>query len=188
MMSVADLPAKTKLVTGEELLDMGDIGRCELIDGRIVYMSPVGGEHSFVEFNIGAELRTFARQQKIGWVLGGEVGIFIRRNPDRIRGADVAFVSKKQLAHPPRGFLEVAPELVIEIISPNDRWEDVRAKIGDYFSIGVERVWIVEPAKRTVLVYRSNTQFQEFAESDTLNGEGILEGFSLAVAEIFAVE
>ena len=83
-MQTVKSPSEAKLVTAEELLAMGDLGRCELIDGRIVFMSPVGSEHGFVEFNLGAELRAFVRQQKLGWVLGGETGIFIRRNPDRI--------------------------------------------------------------------------------------------------------
>lgn len=186
MVDVMQSPPKTKLITGEELLAMGDIGRCELIDGRIVFMSPAGGEHGFVEFNLGAELRAFVRQQQLGWVLGGETGIYIRRNPDRVRGADVVFISKEKLPNLPGGFLEVAPELVVEIISPNDRWQDMREKLADYFSIGVEQVWVVEPASRKVLLYRSLTDIQEFAEHETLVGEGILAGFKLNVIELFA--
>jgi Uma2 family endonuclease len=178
--------SETKLITGEELLELGDIGRSELIDGKVVTMSPADSEHGFIGFNLGAELRTFVRQKKLGWVIGGETGIYIRRNPDRIRGADIVFVSKEKLPNLPIGFLDVAPELVIGIISPSDRWQDVRDKLADYFSIGIGQVWVVEPANRTVLVYRSLTDIQEFGEEDTLSGEGMLEGFKLVVAELFA--
>jgi Uma2 family endonuclease len=135
---------------------------------------------------LGGELRAFVRQRKLGRVNSGEVGIYIRRNPDRIRAADIAFISKERSPHKPRkGFLDVAPELVVEVISPTDRWEDVRQKLEDYFSIGVQRVWVVEPENRAVLVYRSATEMQRLGEGDTLAGEGALEGFTLPVASLF---
>ena len=185
-MTVMTAPPKTSLITGDELLTMGDIGPCELIDGRIVSMSPTGDEHAVIESNLVHELKLFVRQHKRGLVRSGEVGIYIRRWPDRIRAADVAFVSTDRLAKPVKGFLEVAPELAVEIMSPTDRWVDIRGKLDDYFSIGVERVWIVEPERRTVLVYRSTTDFNELDEEDILRGEGILHGFELPVSELFA--
>jgi Uma2 family endonuclease len=113
-------------ITGEELLALGDIGPCELIDGRIVPMSPTGGEHGSLEAILGGELTMFVRQRRLGWVMVGEVGIYTRRQPDRVRGADVAFVSRQRLPkRPGKKFLEVAPELVVEILSPDDRWQDV---------------------------------------------------------------
>jgi len=186
-MSTIIASPETKLITGEELLAMGDIGPSELIDGRIVMMSPTGGEHGFIElFTLGSELAVFVRRRKLGWVLGGEVGIYIRRNPDRIRAADIAFFSKERLPHKPRkGFMEVAPELAVEVISPDDRWEDVRQKLEDYFSIGVQWVWVVEPENHAVLVYRSVTEMQRLSDSDSLTGEGALEGFTLRVASLF---
>ncbi|MCB0212067.1 MAG: Uma2 family endonuclease [Anaerolineae bacterium] len=177
--------ANTDLITGEDLLRMGNTERCELIDGRIVSMSPVGDSQAFVEFNLGAELRTFVRQHNIGRVLGGEVGIYIRRNPDRIRAADVLVVSKERLPQLTGHFLEITPELVVEVISPGDRWQDVREKIADYFSIGVEQVWIVEPELRKILIYRSTTDIEEFQDSDELVGDGILAGFTIKISELF---
>jgi len=76
-------------------------------------------------------------------------------------------------------------EACAEIISPTDRWVDMLSKIADYFSIGVERVWIVEPKTSTVLVYRSETEMTKLTRADTLRGEGVLEGFALPLSELF---
>jgi Uma2 family endonuclease len=176
------------LITGEELQAMGDIGPCELIDGRIVPMSPTGGRHGIIESRLDSALSVFVRQQNLGWVLTGEVGIYIRRNPDRVRGADIVFLSRERWPEgPPEGFLEGAPDLVVEITSPNDRWQEVRQKIAEYFSIGVRWVWIVEPENRAVLAFRSSTDFQQLGAEEMLVGEGTLEGFTLPVANLFAV-
>lgn len=175
-----------KRINGEDLLEMGDIGPCELIDGRIVSMSPTGGEHAHIESQLDFELKLFVRGKKIGWVLVGEVGIYTRHSPDRVRAADVAFISRERLpAGLVRGFLDVAPELVVEIMSPTDRWQDVRQKIEEYFSAGVIWVWVVEPENRTVLVYDSPTEARKFIEGESLLGEGVLEGFALDVAGLF---
>ena len=181
-------PVAAPLITGEELLAMGDIGRCELVDGRIVPRSPTGGEHGSLESDLGFVLRHFVQEHNLGWVMTGEVGIYTRRHPDRVRGADVVFLSKERWPNrPPKGFLEVAPDLVVEIMSPNDRWQDVRQKLAEYFAIGVRWVWIVEPENHTVLVFRTITDMQQYGMNDMLVGEGILEGFTLTVANLFAL-
>ncbi|MFQ5676691.1 MAG: Uma2 family endonuclease, partial [bacterium] len=109
----------SKIITGEELLEMGDIGPCELIEGRIVPMSPAGAKHGRIEVKLVRLLEDFVEARNLGWVMGGEVGIFTKRQPDSVRGADVLFISKKRLTKiPERGFLEVAPELVVEVRSP----------------------------------------------------------------------
>jgi Uma2 family endonuclease len=178
----------TTLITGEELLAMGDIGPCELIDGRIVPLSPTGGRHGIIESRLASTLSFFVQQHNLGWVLTGEVGIYIRHNPDRVRGADIVLLSRERWPEgPSEGFLEGTPDLIVEIISPNDRWQEVRQKIAKYFSIGVRWVWIVEPENRAVLVFRASRDFQPFGAEDTLVGEGMLEGFTLPVASLFTV-
>ncbi|HYN87752.1 MAG TPA: Uma2 family endonuclease [Ardenticatenaceae bacterium] len=184
----ATAATETKLITGEELLAMGDIGPCELIDGEIVRMSPTGGRHAVVELRFGRRLASFVEDRGIGWVATGEVGIYTRRNPDRVRGADIACWSKEQLPDGlPEGFLEVAPFLIVEIMSPSDRWLDVREKLQEYFAIGVEQLWIVERENRTVLIYHSPTEMRQLGGEDILVGDGLLEGFSLPLASMFAV-
>jgi Uma2 family endonuclease len=129
-MSATGISVKDQLITGEELLEMGGVGPCELIDGKIVPMSPTGFEHGRIEAALSRELSGFVHKHNLGWVATGEVGIYTRRNPDRVRGADIAFVSKERLpAGRPSGFLEVAPDLIIEILSPDDCWLDMWQKL-----------------------------------------------------------
>ncbi len=166
---------------------MGDIGPCELLDGEIVRLSPEGEVHGYLESRLTFFLYRFNQDAQTGWILGGEVGIYIRHNPDRIRGADLAFWSKERLPDGPlTGFSEVAPDLVVEILSPTDRWVDMRQKIDDYFSIGVGTLWIVDPEEETVFVYRSSSQRTALRSGNTLTGTGPLTGFTLPVSELFA--
>jgi Uma2 family endonuclease len=150
--------------------------------------TPTGARHGRLEITLGSRLLGFVEQHGIGWVLGGEVGVYTRRSPDTVRGADIAFITKERAPNgPPTGFLDVAPELIVEIISPADRWQDMREKINEYFAVGVQQIWVVEPENRSILVYRSATEVRTLLENDVLAGEGPLEGFSLPVAAIFAM-
>jgi Uma2 family endonuclease len=179
---------ETALITGEELAEMGNLGRCELIEGRIVSMAPTGDEHGGVEINIGAVLKEFVRTHNLGKVRGGEVGIYIRRNPDTVRGADVLFISHERYAQKKSSsFLDVAPELVVEILSPHDPWSEVTQKLREYFAIGVQLIWAVDPQARMVYAYRSMTDVREFTEHDELPGDDILPGFSAKIAQLFEI-
>ncbi len=149
-------------------------------------MSPTGAQHGLVEVNVVNALQRFVRPKQLGWVLSGEVGVYTRRNPDTVRAADVLFVSRARLPElPTRGFLEVAPELVVEIVSPSESQKELQQKIREYRAIGVNWVWVVEPETRRVWVYRQEGAPQELSESDTLVGEGILTGLELQVAQLF---
>lgn len=186
-MEMGGVLTETKLITGDELWAMGDIGPCELLDGRIMPMSPTGGRHGQLEARLGRYLADFVESNGLGSVVVGEAGIYIRRNPDRVRGVDVAFFSIERLPDGlPDGFIEAAPDLVVEIMSPHDSWQEVRQKVGEYFSIGTGQVWVVEPQNRAVVVFRSGTELQTLNEGETLAGEGALAGFALALSDLFA--
>lgn len=177
---------KPPLLTGEDLLEMGDIGPAELIEGELIRISPTQAEHGMLEALLTATLYTFVARRQLGWVVSGEVGFYTRRSPDTVRAVDVAFISHTRQPNRPSAFLTAAPELVVEIVSPSDRWDSIRRKIAEYFAVGVERVWVVEPAARKVLVFRAVTEFSELSEGDVLRGEGVLRGFELPLAELFA--
>ncbi len=183
--TIAPLQAET-LLTGDDLLAMGDIGPSELIEGRLVRMSPTGGKHAIIEVNFAQHLKVFAVKHRLGKVMSGEVGIYVRRNPDTIRAADVAYISNERYARWRKtGYLDVAPDLIVEILSPDDRWTDVTQKLREYFGTGVRLVWVADPEARMVYAYRSSTDVREFKETDTLTGDDVLPGFNLIVADLF---
>ncbi len=181
-----ELPQLSGVMTGENLFDMGDIGHSELVRGKLAFMSPTGYIHGIVEVDIASVLRDFVRRHKLGKVLGGEVGIYTQRNPDTVRGADVAFISYQRLSKVKSpNYLDIAPELVVEILSPNNRWGEISEKIDEYFAIGVQIVWIADPKHRQIFAYSSPTILQRFKTEDRIGGGTVLPGFSASVAELF---
>lgn len=172
-------------MSGEDLPSMG-VGRCELVEGRIVPMSPTNFAHGDVEGNFYDALRRHAQTRKLGKVLVGEVGVYTRRDPDTVRGADVLFISNERFARvsKDKAFLDVAPELVVEVLSPEDRAGEVARKLGEYFDAGVLLVWLADPQARTVTVYRSLTDVQQLRSGDSLEGGSVLPGFAVPVASL----
>jgi len=188
MSVVVQVPVKEKtLMTGEELFALGDIGPCELVEGVVVKMSPTGEPHGVIEGSFYSALNIFVRQKKLGRVSVGEVGIYVKRNPDTVRGADVAFISNARIAkRGASGFMDIAPDLVVEILSPDDRMSEMLKKLEEYFSIGVRLVWVVDPETESVYAYRSLTDVRHFKKNDSLPGDEALPGFAASVAELFA--
>ena len=180
------LPTATTIMTGEDLFELGDIGRTELVKGELIRMAPTGHLHGYIELRFGKALSIFVDEHKLGRVLSGEVGLYTQRDPDTVRGADVAFISNERLAQvQSHSFLDVAPELIVEILSPDDRWYAVNAKLTEYFDVGVQMVWVADPHQRQVRVYRSLTEVDILTVDDTLSGGDVLPGFSVPVAELF---
>jgi len=185
---IEDVATQEKLITGEDLLAMGSVADLyELVEGRIKPMSPTGFAHGQYEVNFAQHLQRFVEQQKTGKVVTGEVGIYIRRDPDTIRAADVAYISNERLAQrqKKKGYLDIAPDLIVEIMSPDDNWSDVTQKMREYFSIGVKLIWIADPEAKTIYAHRSVTDVREFKMGDTLTGDDVLTGFSVTVAALF---
>jgi len=137
---------------------------------------------------IGALLHVYVSQHKLGQVLAAETGFKIHVDPDTVRAPDVAFVAKERIppADVPRGYWELSPDLVVEVVSPNDSAADVQDKVEEWLNAGVHRVWVVYPDTQTIHVYRSLKEVNVLKAGDTLDGEGMLPGFSSAVEEIFA--
>lgn len=174
------------LITGEELAAMGDLGRCELVEGRIVKLSPTKMPHGRYELEIAYLLRRWIEAKDLGVVMVGEVGIYTHRDPDTVRGADVLFISHERLAQAtPGGFMDVAPELIVEVMSPSDRWSEVRKKIREYFAIGVAAVLIVEPEEQTVSLYRSPTDMREYTGEDIVPLDDVLPDFGFPLKNLW---
>jgi Uma2 family endonuclease len=137
---------------------MGNIGRTELVKGKIIHLMPTGHPHGFYEVNLATSLNIFVRAHQLGRVLGGEVGIYTHRQPDTVRGADVAFISHERLAQvQSKSFLDVYPELIVEVISSDDTWSEVHEKLEEYFAVDVQLIWAVDPRLQKIHIYRSLT-------------------------------
>ena len=149
-------------------------------------MTPTGDQHGSCEGNFYYALRSFVDSHKLGKVRVGEVGIYTRRNPDTVRAADVLFISNERYAQiKSPGYLDVAPDLVVEVLSPNDYWIEVTQKLREYFAIGVRLVWVADPQTHSVHAYRALTDVREFTANDDLPGDDVLPGFSVKVAQLF---
>lgn len=178
--------SEERLMTGEELFQRPDLNPCELVNGRVVPLSPAGDIHGKVELRLGSKLLDYADESGRGVAMSGEVGIWIRRDPDTVRGADLLFISHERYAQRgTSGFLDVPPELVVEVLSPRDRWSEVLEKLADYFEAGVDRVWVVNPKRRLISSYRSLSEIGHFEAGETLADEELLPGFALPVSDLF---
>jgi Uma2 family endonuclease len=176
-----------QITTAEQLLQAHGLGRCELLRGELVVMSFGGAEHGCIATKIAARLGLFLKQNGLGWVMGAGTGFQIGRNPDTVRAPDVAFISRDRCPPTlPEGFFQDAPDLAVEVLSPNDRASEVLAKVQDWLAAGCAMVWVIDPATRTVTVYRGADAIELFRLGDHLDGGDLLPGFRLALAEIFA--
>jgi Uma2 family endonuclease len=164
-------------------LPSGDV-RYELNDGRLVVMPPPGDIHGKRQ---GKIIRYLSDAEEMGLgEMRGEVGIVLRRNPDRVVGADAAFILTKSLpvVRGPEGYLETIPELVVEVRSKNDRSNKVRAKKEEYFAAGVLLVWVLEPTDSTVTAHNAAGESHLFRVGDALTTH-LLPGFSVPVEKLF---
>lgn len=178
----------TKLLTADELLQLDADGeRHELIDGVLITMPPTGDEHGGIVAAITEPLRRHVRTNRLGIVRAGETGFLLSVDPDTVRAPDVAFISRERVEAdgPVRGYRRGAPDLAVEVASPTDRYTEVEEKVALWLRHGARMVVVVNPRRRTVAVYRSPTQVRILTIGDILDGEGVIPGWSLPVADIF---
>ena len=176
-------------ITADQLLDMGDTPRCELVRGEVLPMAPAGAEHGDISMELGHLIKVHVKARKLGKVYAAETGFILARNPDTVRGADVAFVRKSRLpAGPVRGFFPGAPDLAVEVVSPGDRLSKVAAKVDEWLNAGAGSVWVVDPPNRTISVYRAGNEVRLYREADELRDEPTLPGFAVRVGAVFEDE
>jgi Uma2 family endonuclease len=168
------------LLTADELLHVRiPDKRVELVRGVLVVREPAGGRHGRVALSIAIELGSYVRAHQLGAVYAAETGFTLARDPDTVRAPDVAFVRRERLTTPePIGFHDLAPDLVVEVLSPSDRPGELLAKIADWLSAGTRLVWVVDPERRLARVYRQDGTERIVAGAETLDGEDVVPGFS----------
>jgi Uma2 family endonuclease len=136
---------------------------------------------------IGALLYVFVRQHDLGEVGGADWGARLFANPDTVRVPDVAFVRKERLRDGklPRRFQDGAPDLVVEVLSPSDRYRRTARKVAEYLRAGASLVWIIDPDERSAVVHRADGSMDEYGADGVLDGGDLLPGFTLNLAEIW---
>lgn len=180
--------AQHNLLTADDLAKQPDDGtRYELVKGVLQKMSPAGFEHGICAAEIGSKLNVYVKTHKLGYVCGAETGFKIAQNPDTVRAPDAAFVCQASVERQGivRGYWEGAPDLVVEVISPGDTYAEVAQKVEEWLTAGCRMVWVLNPRRETVEVYRPNTDFTILRGTDTLEGSDVVEGFQCQVQDIF---
>jgi Uma2 family endonuclease len=183
-MSDNDIPT---LIEPDELLRMPDGDRYELIDGR-PKEKPMGAESDEINCKMNMLLVAFVRQHRLGHVYGSQTGYrCFDGKPRLVRKPDTSFVAAGRLPEDktPKGDIEIAPDLVVEVVSPNDTYEEVAVRVADFKSAKVKLIWVISPETRTVLIRRLDGTCAEVGETGTLSGEDVLPGFTCTVAELF---
>ena len=177
-----------RLLTAEEFRRLPDDGvRRELVRGRVVRMNVPAPRHGYICGNIVGLVRPFVVERKVGRVISNDSGVLTRRDPDTVRGVDVAYYSFSRLPPGPlpEGYVEAAPELVFEVRSPTDRWDEVVAKAGEYLAAGVGVVCVLDPGTQTAHVYGADAPTRVVAPDDELTFPELLPGFRAPVRAFF---
>ncbi|HSA57160.1 MAG TPA: Uma2 family endonuclease [Gemmatimonadaceae bacterium] len=173
-------------LTADELLRLNiPDKRTELIEGRLVVREPAGFRHGDVAMSLGLALGNFVRAHDLGRVLAAETGFKLASNPDTVRAPDVAFVQKARVPDPPpRGYPALAPDLAVEVLSPDDRPGEVLARVGSWLRAGTRLVWVIDPDRRQARVYREDGSESIVREVEALEGEDVLPGFEYPLADV----
>ncbi|MGH2352497.1 MAG: Uma2 family endonuclease [Chloroflexota bacterium] len=180
--------AKTKtLMTAEEFFSLPETeGKQELVRGEVVEMSPVGGMHGRTAVRLSRRMDERAEQTGAGVVVV-ETGYVLERGPDTVRGPDVSFISATRLpgGSIPDTFIDMAPDIAVEIFSPGDRLTELRRKAREYLAAGAQRVWMLHPTRKTATVYSPDGSERVLRGDDILSGEDLLPGFEVHVGDLF---
>jgi len=136
--------------------------------------------------NLGAPLAQHVRARALGRVYG-ELGCKLEADPDTVRAPDVAFIRQERLAGPPQPrYWSGAPDLVVKVVSPNDRYSEVDDKVATWLAHGTSMVLVVNPRWRTVLVHQPGQPPRLLTEADVLDGQDVVPDWQLPVREIFS--
>jgi Uma2 family endonuclease len=181
--------AAVKLITAEEFAQMpepSDGTKQELVRGAIVTMLPAGFRHGICQNKVAFLLTAHVLAARSGRITV-ETGVVTERDPDTVRGPDVAFWSAEQLPldQTLEAYPDVAADLCVEILSPSNTQQEIREKVREYLQRGVRLVWIVDPEERTVTIYRQPGEGRLLWEDATLTGEDVLPRFQCRAAELF---
>ena len=179
---------RTGLMTADELLMMPNSRwGYELVRGKLKKYMPAGNLHGIIALKIGRIIGNFVEENNLGVVVAAETGFLISHNPDTVRAPDSAFIGKEKLAKYgiTEKFFPDAPDLAVEVVSPNDRKKDIEDKVQDYLAAGVNLIWIIYLQKQFVVVHRQSKIVSILFETDEIEGEEVLPNFRLPLEKLF---
>ena len=176
-----------EIMTAEQLERVQLPGKStELVRGRLIVREPPGTYHGKIAGRLLTHVGPFVKTHGLGEVFGQDTGFKIASNPDTVRAPDLAFVGYDRLSQiGQRGYAALAPDLVAEILSPDDRPGEVIAKIGEWLTAGVKLAWVLDPARRIASVYRPDGSLSLIDGDGSLDGETVLPGFRCALKSLF---
>jgi len=183
-----EVQQEKKIWADEELMALPKDGhRYEVVNGKLVDMGSAGALHGNLTITLSSALFAVVKAKKLGALFDSSTAFRMRSG--NLRSPDISFFARERLqgmAELPTGFLEGAPDLAVEVLSPSNTVEEIEGKIADYFENGARLVWVISPTQRYVLVYRSAHEPDRLLKSaDTLDGEEVIPGFQLPLAELF---
>ncbi len=175
--------------TPEDLLAMPDAVCYELVNGELVERE-MGWKSGRIGGRIVQRLSSHCEAHGLGWVAGAESSYQCYPDaPKKVRRPDASFIRLERMPaeEEPEGHCRIAPDLAVEVVSPNDLSDKVEDKVEEYLTAGVRLVWVVHPSTRTVRIYRADGTVSRLREAEELNGEDVVPGFRCRVSELFAV-
>ena len=182
---------KRMLLSADDLMDISasasDGRKYELVEGELIETPPAGAPHGRSAMRLGGRLGRYVEEHALGVAFAAETGFRLSSEPDTVLAPDAAFVSTERLppgGELPEGFMDLAPDLVVEVVSPSDTAVQVQEKVDLWLRAGVRLIWVVFPKTRKVTVYQSD-EIRMLSEADQLSGAPVLPGFSCPVADIF---
>lgn len=172
--------------TADDLLRFKEPGKtAELVRGLLIVREPPGTGHGARSARLTVRIGAFVEEHDLGEIFAQDTGFKIERDPDTVRAPDRAIVARDRLAEiPEKGYAEIAPDLVVEILSPGDRPGEVLEKVGHWLSAGVRLVWVLDPIRGEAPVYRADGTVSIIGPGDGLDAEDVLPGFRCALRDI----
>lgn len=179
------MATRPKLITAKELLLMPDNDmQHELIRGVLTEDILPGDQHGIVVARIGWLLGNFSDDNDFG-EMSGRSGFLLERNPDTVRCPDLAWVASGRLDKPVPSYAELAPDLVVEVRSPNDSQWHMAERAMMWLSLGVRMVLVADPGPVTLAVYRPGEPPQVLGEFESFDEGDVLPGFTAPVWSFF---
>ncbi len=175
----------TRTQSIEELADVVLPEHWEMVNGEVVALNPSSGRSARIGGRVYALFLRHGEEAGLGWAYPADAGFLLFEDRQTVRSPDAAFIVRDRLASEAEGFVPIAPDLAVEVLSPSDRMADALAKVAMYIAAGVRLVWLVDPATQTITIFSPDAPPTKLSGDDILDGGDILPGFSVPVAEFF---